>query len=82
MVARNIDVETGGAGLLVASDARLSRGWVGMLVARNAEVSEDSRVLIDSRGAATIGAIVAGGMAVVAAVSLGIFGSIVGRRRH
>jgi hypothetical protein len=82
LVGRTLAVEAGGGGVLVAGDARVSNGWVGVLLARDAELSEDSRVFIDTRAAAIIGGIVVVGAAIVAVASLGVFGTIANRFRR
>jgi hypothetical protein len=72
IVAQRVDVESGGAGVLVTNEASLARSWVGIMAARNATLSDDSRVVIDTRAALIIGGLLAGGLGLVAvAVLLG-----------
>lgn len=82
IVARSVDLDSSGGGVLVAGEAQVANGWVGVLVARDAELSENSRVFIDTRAAAIIGGIVVVGAALVAAASLGVFGTIANRFRR
>jgi hypothetical protein len=72
VVARTVGIEQGGVGTLIAGEANLSRTWVGLMAARNATLSDDSRVVVDTRGALMIAGAVLGGLAMVAAaVSMG-----------
>jgi len=66
LVADTAGVEQGGVGVLVANEANLARSWVGFMAARNATLTDDSRVVIDARGALIIGGLLFGGLGLVA----------------
>ena len=66
IIGREITIDTGGAAALVASDVKVRRGWIGLLFARHADVSEDSRVLLDTKGALILAAVLLGGFGLVA----------------
>jgi len=68
IVGREITVDTGGAAAIVAGDATIRHGWIGMLLARNADVSEDTRVFLDTRGALILAAALLSGFGIVALV--------------
>jgi hypothetical protein len=51
---------------VVAGDASVARSWVGFMAARNAEISDDSRVIIDTRAGLIIGAFLLGGLGLLA----------------
>jgi hypothetical protein len=72
IVAQTAGLENGGVGILVANEVNAARSWVGVMAARNANISDDSRVIIDTRAALIIGGFLLGGMGLVAcAVFLG-----------
>jgi hypothetical protein len=75
IVAQSAGIEQGGVGVLVAGDASLARSWVGLMAARNATLSDDSRVIIDTRSALIIGGLLFGGLGFV-----GICMLVVGKR--
>jgi hypothetical protein len=75
IVAQTAGVEQGGVGVLVTGEATLARSWVGVMAARNATVSEDSRVIIDTRSALIIGGLLFGGLGL-----LGLCVFLAGRR--
>jgi hypothetical protein len=82
IVARHVELESSGAGVLVAGDASVARSWVGFMAARNAEISDDSRVIIDTRAGLIIGGLLFGGLGLLAvAVYLGAH-RISGRMPH
>jgi hypothetical protein len=66
VVARSVDIDTGGACCVVAGDASVARSWVGFMAARNAQISDDSRVIIDTRAGLIIGAFLFGGLGLLA----------------
>jgi hypothetical protein len=66
MVSSTAGVEHGGVGVLVANEANLARSWVGFMAARNATLTDDSRVVIDTRGALIIGGLLFGGLSFIA----------------
>ena len=66
IVARSAGIEQGGVGVLVAGEADLARSWVGIMAARNATLSDDSRVIIDTKAALIIGGLLFGGFGIVA----------------
>jgi hypothetical protein len=75
VVAGTVGVDQGGVGILVTDEANLARSWVGVMAARNATLSDDSRVIIDTRSALIIGGLLFGGLGLVA---VGVF--MAGRR--
>jgi len=66
IIGREIAIESGGAGAIVAGEVSVRRGWIGMLIARNSEVSEDSKVLLDTKGAMILAAALLGGFGIIA----------------
>ncbi|HEY5483753.1 MAG TPA: hypothetical protein VIK31_08075 [Propionibacteriaceae bacterium] len=66
VVARSVEMETVGACCVIASDVTVARSWVGFMAARNAEISDDSRVIIDTRAGLIIGALLFGGLGLLA----------------
>ncbi len=66
IVARSVDVDTAGVCCMVTSEATVARSWVGFMAARNAELSDDSRVIIDTRAGLIIGALLFGGLGLLA----------------
>ncbi len=70
VVAKDYSVETGGNGVVAAAEANVSHGFVGFLLAPRATLSDDSRVIIDSKGALIIGAAFVLGLFI-----LGLFGA-------
>jgi hypothetical protein len=66
IVAQTVGIDQGGAAVLVAGEANLARSWVGVMAARNATLSDDSRVIIDTRAALIIGGLLFGGLGLVA----------------
>lgn len=68
--AQSVGLENAGAGVLVAGDASVARSWVGLMAARNATISDDSRVVIDTRSALIIGGFLFGGLGLLAAAMM------------
>lgn len=66
LVTRSADLERSGAGVIVTREAHIARSWVGVMAARNATLSEGSRVLVDARAALIIGALLFGGLGLLA----------------
>ncbi len=66
VVARSVEIETGAACCVIAGDASVARSWVGFMAARNAQISDDSRVIIDTRAGLIIGAFLFGGLGLLA----------------
>lgn len=66
MLAKELKVKYGGGAVLVAGKAKVKHGFVGVLLAREAEMSDDTRILLDSRSALMVGAALFGGLALVA----------------
>ena len=66
MLAKELKVKYGGGAVLIAGKAKVKHGFVGVLLAREAEMSEDTRILLDSRSALVVGAALFGGLALVA----------------
>jgi hypothetical protein len=68
IVGKSVSVEQGGGALLVGSDVKVNRGVVGVVIAGKTELSEDSKVLIGTKGALIIAAAILGGFGMVAIV--------------
>ena len=66
VVARSVEMESSGACCVVTGHATVARSWVGFMAARNAEISDDSRVIIDTRAGLIIGALLFGGLGLLA----------------
>jgi hypothetical protein len=66
IVAKSVEIEKGAACCVVAGDASVARSWVGFMAARNAQISDDSRVIIDTRAGLIIGAFLFGGLGLLA----------------
>ena len=67
MIAGNeVSLRKSGALVAVGSSVKVKRGFVGMVFSGKTEISEDSRVLIGSRGAWVIAAAILGGLLAVA----------------
>lgn len=66
IVARQVEIETGGACAVVTGEASVARSWVGFMAARNVDLSDDSRVIIDARAGLIIGALLFGGLGLLA----------------
>lgn len=82
MLAKRLKIKQGGAGVIVAGEAKVKSGFVGMLLAREATISDDSRVLVDSKSAAIVGAALLGGLGLVAfGLARGLAGMRRGHRR-
>jgi len=58
----DVRLATAAAGAVVAREVHVERGLVGMLVARDAELSDGARVILRPSGAAALGAGFAGGL--------------------
>jgi hypothetical protein len=73
IIGRSMDVTQSAAVAIVTGEADVKSSWVGIIVAPNVKVSDDSKVLISTRGAIIIGAFLLGGLGLVAlAFSLGV----------
>lgn len=68
IVARHVDVANSASAVTVADDVNATRTWIGLMAARNATLSQDSRVLIDWKGAIILGLVLLGGFGMVAVV--------------
>lgn len=68
IVARHVDVTGSASAVTVAEDVTATKTWIGLMAARNATLSEDSRVLIDWKGAIILGLFLLGGFGLVAVV--------------
>lgn len=66
--ARRVDMAGSANCLTFADEASATRSWIGLVAARNVTVSDDSRVIIDWRGAIILGLFMLGGFGIVAAV--------------
>lgn len=65
MVGKTMEIEQSAAVAMVTGDAKLKKSWVGIIVAPSVDVSDDSRVLIETRGALIIAASILGGFALM-----------------
>jgi hypothetical protein len=73
IIGRTMEIDSGGGVLLVGGDVSVKNGFVGVVLSRNTAVSEDSRVLLGTRGAMIIAAAILGGFGLVAVVmALGV----------
>lgn len=68
IIGRTVKVEQGGGAVVVGSDVKVKHGFVGIVVSGRSEISDDSKVLIGTKGAIIIAAAILGGLAVVALV--------------
>ncbi len=66
MVGKTLAATQVGAGVVVTGDAEITRSTIGLLLSRSANVSDDSRVLLSTKGALIIAAALFGGFAFVA----------------
>jgi hypothetical protein len=82
IVAKSVEMETAGVCCVVAGDASVARSWVGFMAARNAEISDDSRVIIDTRAGLIIGAFLLGGLGLLAVATYLGARRIAERRPH
>jgi hypothetical protein len=73
IIGRTMEIDSGGGVLLVGGDVSVKNGFVGVVLSRNTAVSEDSRVLLGTKGAMIIAAAILGGFGLVAVVmALGV----------
>lgn len=82
LAGNTVSVDTGGAALMVAGEADVRKGWIGILLTRDANLSEDSRVIVDTKAAIIISAVLAAGFAMVAAIMADAFGRVFEQIRH
>jgi hypothetical protein len=75
VAGRDMKIKQGGGMILVANHAKVEHGFIAVLAARDAEISEDSRILMDTRSAMMFGAAL--GTVLVVAMTL-IFGWVWG----
>lgn len=66
VIARNVDLVSSGSAVTVASEVTAAGSWIGLMAARNATLSEDSRVILDWKGALIIGLCLMGGFGLLA----------------
>jgi len=66
IVGKKVTIDSGGGAVLLAGKARVSRGWIGLLFAKDAEISDDSRVVLTTRGALIVAAALLGGFGLIA----------------
>jgi hypothetical protein len=66
IVGKTMDLTQTGSAVLVTGEANVKHSWVGIVVAPNATVSEDSHILVSTRGASVIAAALFGGLVMVA----------------
>lgn len=73
IIGRTVEMSQSGAGAVLTGEADVKSSWVGIVLAPKATISEDSRVIIDTRAALIIGLALFGGMGLVAlAITLGV----------
>ena len=65
MLAKKLKIKQGGGVVLIAGRAKVKHGFVGILLAREATVSEDTRILMDSKSAMWVGAALLGGLGLI-----------------
>lgn len=70
MLAKELKIKQGGGVVLIAGKAKVKRGFVGVLLAREATLSEDTRVLMDSKSAMIVGAALLGGLGLIAMMAM------------
>jgi len=68
IVGKQLDVTQGGGVVLLSGEATVKNGFVGVLLSPKATVSDDSRVLVGTKGALIIAAALLGGFGIVALV--------------
>jgi len=68
IIGKQLSVQQGGGIVLLAGEAEVKNGFVGVLLSPKATVSDDSRVLLSTKGAIIIAAALFGGFALVAVV--------------
>jgi hypothetical protein len=68
IVGKQLSVHQGGGVVMLAGDAKVSNGFVGVLLSPRAEISDDSRVLLSTKGALIIAAALLGGFGILAVV--------------
>lgn len=69
IVARHVETTGSASAVTVAEDVTATKSWIGLMAARNATLSEDSRVIIDWKGAIILGLFLLGGFGIVAVVA-------------
>jgi hypothetical protein len=73
IIGKQLDVQQGGALVMLSGESTVTNGFVGVLLSPKATVSEDSRVLIGTKAALIIAAVLLGGFGLVAIVmALGV----------
>lgn len=82
MVGKTMELEQVGAVALVTGEAKVKKSWVGIIAAPSVEVSDDSKVIITTRGALIIGAALLGGFGLVALIMTIAFGRATNRMRR
>ncbi len=66
-IARTITFEQSGALVSASAETTVRRGFIGILLSGRTDVAEDSKVLLDTRGALILAAALLGGFGLVAA---------------
>lgn len=69
IVARHVETTGGASAVTVAEDVTATKSWIGLMATHNATLSEDSRVIIDWKGAVILGLFLLGGFGIVAVVA-------------
>jgi hypothetical protein len=66
IIGKTMDISQAGACMLVTGDADVKKSWVGIVLAPKTTISEDSRVIIDTKAAFIIAIALFGGLGLVA----------------
>ncbi len=66
IIAREVNIDTGGGVAVLTSEATIRHSWIGVLLARRADVSDDTRVFLNTRGALILAAALLGGFGIIA----------------
>jgi hypothetical protein len=68
IIGKQLNVEQGGALVMLTGESTVTNGFVGVLLSPKATISEESRVLISTKAALIIAAALLGGFGLVALV--------------
>ncbi|MDR3686235.1 MAG: hypothetical protein P4L93_04675 [Coriobacteriia bacterium] len=66
IIGKTMDISQAGAGVLVTGDADVKSSWVGIVLAPKTTISENSRVIIDTKAAFIIAIALFGGLGLIA----------------
>lgn len=70
IVAQRLNMDSSGAGAIMATKATAARSWIGLLAAGKVKLEDDSRVIVDMRAGLIIGAFLLGGMGILSAAMM------------